>query len=56
MDHPRIIIHLAEGKVPLQPGWTLERAVEVLRETNHSILRIEADGKEIEVPAAEEAA
>lgn len=55
MEKP-IIIHLAEGVVPLPEGWTLERAIEVLRETNHSILRIEAQGKDIAVPGEEEAA
>ncbi len=56
MDHPPIIIHLQDGKVPLPEAWTLERAVEVLRETHHSILRIEAQGQDIPVPGKEEAA
>ncbi len=39
-----IIIYTSTGKAPLPEGWTVERACEVLRETGHTIQRIEADG------------
>ena len=39
------------GKAPLPEGWTLERAVAVLRETGHTVLHIEArDGTRIKTP------
>lgn len=52
-----MVIYTNIGKVPLPEGWTLERAVEVLREAGHSVQRIEAtDGTSISVPDEEKAA
>ena len=47
-----MIIYLANGKVPLPEGWTLENAVQVLREMGHDVLRIEASGCEVPIPEA----
>jgi hypothetical protein len=40
----------AEGHVPLPEGWTLEEAIEVLREVGHEILRVTCEGKEVLLP------
>ena len=46
-----MVIYTDIGKTPLPEGWTLERAVEVLREMGHTVLHIEAkDGSRIRLP------
>jgi hypothetical protein len=46
-----MVIYTDIGKTPLPEGWTLEQAIEVLREAGHTVLRIEAkDGSEIQLP------
>jgi len=46
-----MVIYTDKGKAPLPEGWTLERAVEVLREAGHSVQRIEAsDGTDVSLP------
>ncbi len=46
-----MVIYTDIGKTPLPEGWTLERAVEVLREVGHTVLHIEAkDGTRIDPP------
>ena len=47
-----IVIHTHTGKAPLPKGWTLERAVQVLREMGHTITHFTHDGKEVELPTA----
>jgi hypothetical protein len=46
-----MVIYTDIGKTPLPEGWTLERAVAVLREVGHTVLHIEAqDGSRIQLP------
>ena len=46
-----MVIYTDIGKTPLPEGWALERALEVLRETGHTVLHLEAsDGSRVELP------
>jgi hypothetical protein len=45
-----MVIYTNAGKVPVPEGWALERAVEVLRELGHKVLKATDDGVEVPVP------
>lgn len=45
-----MIIYTNEGKVPVPDGWTLERALGVLTEAGHVVLRVEENGKITPLP------
>lgn len=51
MEAQNMVIYTDIGKTPLPEGWALERALEVLRETGHTVLHLEAsDGSRVELP------
>jgi len=45
-----MVIYTDIGFAPIPEGWSLERAVEVLRWAGHTVLRIEVNGKDVALP------
>ena len=45
-----MVIYTDIGFVPIPEGWTLERAVEVLRGAGHTVLRIKVNGEDVALP------